>query len=127
MSTPRTLIASTFFAAALLAGCAGQHATTAGATAAPVTDAATIALLEKTLAGDHRSTANRARDVYRHPTDTLTFFGLRQDMTVMEVWPGGGGWYTEILAPLLRDHGRYIAASWDPNDGHKYPLDGLKA
>jgi predicted methyltransferase len=127
MSMPRIPIALTIVAAALLAACAGQRATTAGATAAPVTDAATIAALEKTLAGDHRSAANRARDIYRHPKETLTFFGLRQDMTVMEVWPGGGGWYTEVLAPVLRDHGRYIAASWDPNTDSKYTLDNIKA
>jgi predicted methyltransferase len=127
MSTPRIPIAVTIVAAALLAACAGQRATTTGATAAPVTDAATIASLEKTLAGDHRSAANRARDIYRHPKETLTFFGLRQDMTVMEVWPGGGGWYTEVLAPVLRDHGRYIAASWDPKTDSRYTLDNIKA
>jgi predicted methyltransferase len=127
MSTPRTLIAATVVTAAFLAACTGQRVTTAGASAAPVTDAATIAALEKTLSGDHRSAANRARDAYRHPKETLTFFGLRQDMTVMEVWPGGGGWYTEVLAPVLRDHGRHIAASWDPKTDSKYTLDNLKA
>jgi len=127
MSTPRTILAASVVAATIFSACAGQGATTAGATAAPMTDAATTAALEKTLAGDHRSAANRARDVYRHPKETLTFFGLRQDMTVMEVWPGGGGWYTEVLAPLLRDHGRYIAASWDTKTDSKYTLDNLKA
>ena len=87
---------------------------------APATDAATLATLDKVLAGDHRSQQNRARDAYRHPKETLSFFGFRQDMTVMEVWPGGGGWYTEVLAPALREHGRYIAASWDPNSTSEY-------
>ena len=127
MSMPRTLLVASVVAATFLAACAGQSATTAGTIAAPVTDAATTAALEKTLAGNHRSAANRARDVYRHPKETLTFFGLRQDMTVMEVWPGGGGWYTEVLAPVLRDHGRYIAASWDPKTDSKYTLDNIKA
>jgi len=127
MSMPRTLLVASVVAATFLAACAGQSATTAGTIAAPVTDAATTAALEKTLAGDHRSAANRARDVYRHPKETLTFFGLRQDMTVMEVWPGGGGWYTEVVAPVLRDHGRYIAASWDPKTDSKYTLDNIKA
>lgn len=127
MSTPRTYLAASVIAATLLAACAGQGATTAGASSAPAIDAATTAALEKTLSGDHRSAANRARDVYRHPKETLTFFGLRQDMTVMEVWPGGGGWYTEVLAPVLRDHGRYIAASWDPKTDSKYTLDNMKA
>src|SRR5580693_5613268 len=48
---------------------------------------------------------NRARDVFRHPLETLTFFGTKEDMTVVELWPGGG-WFTEILAPFLRDHGK---------------------
>ena len=52
------------------------------------------------LGGAHRSADNRARDVYRHPLDTLLFFGIRPDMTVAEIWPGPDGWYTEILAPL---------------------------
>ncbi len=86
----------------------------------PVTDSATLATLDKVLAGDHRSDANRARDKYRHPKETLSFFGLKQDMTVMEVSPGGGGWYTEVLAPTLREHGKYIAASWDPKSTSEY-------
>ncbi len=92
----------------------------AAASNPPATDAATLATLDRVLAGDHRSEANRARDKYRHPRETLEFFGLRQDMAVMEVSPGGGGWYTEILAPTLRDHGRYIAASFDPDSTSEY-------
>jgi predicted methyltransferase len=73
------------------------------------TFAAEPVALDKILAGDHRSEANRARDVYRHPVETLTFFGLKPESTVVEVFPGGG-WYTEVLAPYLRDSGRYVAA-----------------
>ena len=69
--------------------------------------------LDQALAASHRSADNRARDPYRHPGETLRFFGLRPDMTVVEVWPGGG-WYTEILAPLLKDRGRLYAAHLDP-------------
>ncbi|MDH4259157.1 MAG: methyltransferase [Gammaproteobacteria bacterium] len=127
MSTSRIILAASVVAALFLGGCAGQAHTTADATAAPVTDAATAAAIDRALAGDHRSAANRARDVYRHPKETLTFFGLRNDMTVMEIWPGGGGWYTEVLAPVLRDKGRYIAASWDPKSDSKYVQDNLKA
>ncbi len=65
--------------------------------------------LDKIMAGDHRSDANRARDVYRHPAETLGFFGVTPQSTVVEISPGGG-WYTELLAPYLRDSGRYIAA-----------------
>jgi len=57
-----------------------------------------------------RGEANRARDVYRHPYETLSFFGLRDDETIVEIWPGGGAWWTEILAPWLHDHGHYVAA-----------------
>ena len=66
------------------------------------------------LAGDHRTAENKARDVYRHPVETLGFFGLKPDTTVVEIWPGGG-WYTEIIAPYVRDKGKYIAAGFDPD------------
>jgi predicted methyltransferase len=96
-------------------------------TAPPKSDAATLAALERALAGGHRSDASRARDGYRHPRETLAFFGIRQDMTVMEIWPGAGGWYTEVLAPLLKDHGRYIAAGWDPKFDNKFVQDGIRS
>ncbi len=67
------------------------------------------AQLDQILAGDHRNPKNSARDRYRHPKEALMFFGIRPDMTVVEVWPSGG-WWTEILAPLLRDQGSYNAA-----------------
>jgi predicted methyltransferase len=92
----------------------------------PVTDTATLATLDKVMAGEHRSAENRARDSYRHPKDTLKFFGFRQDMAVMEVSPGGGGWYTEILAPSLRDNGTYYAAGWDPNATSEYAKTNSK-
>lgn len=120
------ILPATLAAAALVAGCSAQPVAPATA-AAPATDAATLAAIDRALAGDHRSDANRARDAWRHPKETLSFFGLRQDMTVMEVWPGGGGWYTEILAPVLRERGRYIAASFDPKAGSKYAQDNMKA
>jgi len=67
------------------------------------------AALDQVMAGAHRDPKNAARDVYRHPKQGLIFFGIRPDMTVVEVWPSGG-WWTEILAPLLRDQGKYYAA-----------------
>lgn len=57
-----------------------------------------------------RKPANRLRDRHRHPAETLAFFGVRPDMTVVEIWPMAG-WYTEILAPMLREKGRFIAAA----------------
>lgn len=71
------------------------------------------AALDQAIAGSHRSAENRARDAYRHPQQTLQFFGIRPDMTVVEIWPGAG-WYTEILAPLLKDRGQLYAAHLDP-------------
>jgi len=67
-------------------------------------------LLDQAIAGNHREAKNKARDVYRHPKETLLFFGLEANMTVVEIWPGGG-WYTEILAPVLRDKGKLYEAS----------------
>ena len=69
--------------------------------------------IEQASSGEHRSDANKARNIYRHPVETLGFFGIEEGMTVMEIWPGGG-WYTEILAPVMRDHGRFVIATWDP-------------
>jgi predicted methyltransferase len=69
-----------------------------------------IALLQKAVNGDWRSAAHKARDRYRHPIETLQFFGLKPDMTVIELQPGGG-WYTEILAPVLYARGHLLEAS----------------
>lgn len=73
----------------------------------------TASQLDSVLAGGWRSPANRARDAYRHPKATLQFFGVRPDRTVIEITPGGG-WYAEILAPLLHDNGHYVAAEKAP-------------
>jgi predicted methyltransferase len=69
----------------------------------------TASQLDRVLAGNWRAPENKARDVYRHPRETLQFFGVRPDLTVIEITPGGG-WYSEVLAPLLKDNGHYIAA-----------------
>ena len=81
------------------------------ASAAPVAlSDNTTALLQKAVNGSWRSDAHKARDQYRHPAETLQFFGIKPDMTVIELDPGGG-WYTEILAPVLYDHGHLLEAS----------------
>ncbi|MBC3918607.1 class I SAM-dependent methyltransferase [Undibacterium sp. CY18W] len=69
--------------------------------------------LKAAIAGQQRTPANAVRDSARHPYETLTFFGIKPGMTVVELAPGGG-WYTEILAPYLRDNGKMIAALGDP-------------
>ncbi|MFL6676424.1 MAG: class I SAM-dependent methyltransferase [Massilia sp.] len=65
--------------------------------------------LKAAIASGHRAPANVARDVYRHPYETLTFFGIKPTITVVELTPEGG-WYTEILAPYLRERGKLIGA-----------------
>jgi predicted methyltransferase len=91
----------------LLAGATIALIAPASLAAQSARDAA--AMLDDILAGSHRDPNNAARDRYRHPKETLLFFGIRPDMTVVEVWPSAG-WWTEILAPLLRDEGKYYAA-----------------
>jgi len=79
--------------------------------------------LAAAIAGPQRSAENRARDQWRHPAQTLAFFGIRSDMTVVELSPGGG-WYTEILAPYLREQGKLYAAAYPADaageDGEYY-------
>jgi predicted methyltransferase len=88
----------------------------------PAPPADPAARLEWALAGPQRSDSvdpfgvlrhNRDRDAARHPIETLTFFGIKENMTVVELWPGGG-WFTEILAPYLRDHGKLVVTNEDP-------------
>lgn len=75
-------------------------------------DAEVAARIEKAMLGEHRSEAYRERNRYRHPVGTLMFFGIEDGMTVMEISPGRG-WYTEILGPVMRNHGQLIVASSD--------------
>jgi predicted methyltransferase len=97
--------------APLIGACASTHDNAATeAEQAPAEDAS----LSAALAGDWRDPKNTARDAYRHPRDTLTFFGVKANQTLVEITPGGSGWYSEILAPYLRDGGKYIAAQVDP-------------
>ena len=68
-----------------------------------------------------RDAGDMARDQYRHPVETLEFFGLEPGMTVVEISPGGG-WYTDILAPYVGlNGGTYIAASYDPANERSAP------
>lgn len=82
--------------------------------------------LQQAINGEHRSAQHKSRDQYRHPEQTLTFFEVEPNMSVVEVWPGGKGWYTEILAPLLKDSGTYYAAQFSANSGTPYFTKNLK-
>lgn len=90
----------------LLLACGGPSST-------PTQDAGQSAdALAGLAAGDHRTPSYRQRDAYRHPVETLLFFGLRPDMHVVEIWPTAG-WYTEIIAPFVAQQGQYYGAHFD--------------
>src|SRR6266513_3971736 len=112
-ANPR-LAAATIASAVLLAACAAN-------TSRQTTAAALTAI----LATDTRSQESRARDLYRHPKETLLFFGLRPEMSVLAVWPEPG-WYTEVIAPLVRDKGRYYAAVIAAEPESKYISERLE-
>jgi predicted methyltransferase len=100
--------------AALAAACASSSSRQSTA------DALTVI-----LAGDQRPLEERARDIYRHPKETLLFFGIRPEMKVLEVWPEPG-WYTAIIAPLLREKGNYYAAVIAADPTSKYTTHRLE-
>lgn len=67
--------------------------------------------LKALIDGPQRAEKNRVRDIYRHPSEVLPFFGVKPDSVVVEILPGAGGYWTEIVAPYLKAKGRYIAAN----------------
>lgn len=91
------------------------------------------AVLAGHIASDHRSAANRARDPFRKPFETITFLGVEPHHKVVEILPGGGAYWLEFLAPYLRERGLYVAASRDASApanylaDHKRLLDKLAA
>ena len=86
----------------------------ATALASPAFAGATEDALRAAVASPARAAADSARDSQRHPVETLLFFGLTPEMHVLELWPGRG-WYTEILGPVLREHGKLSVTNADPN------------
>jgi predicted methyltransferase len=85
-----------------LSPCLGLPQIAAGQAA----DSALAALID----GPQRSDVNKARDRYRHPLEVLTFFGVKPESNVVEIVPGKAGYWTEILAPYLKDRGHYTAS-----------------
>ena len=105
------MIRQSFVYALALAGAAAACAPSQPPAAAAANEQA----LRAAIAAPSRTPANVARDRYRHPYETLSFFGVETDDTVVEIWPGGG-WYTEILAPyVLQGGGTYYAAAMNDN------------
>ena len=89
--------------------------------AAPLNQQEQMAL-KALIDGEHRSDKLRARNQYRHPFETLNFFEVNQDLTVVEIWPGGqGGWYRSILEPYLQSSGKYIPVR--SGDDFPAPMD----
>ncbi len=96
----------------LLAACVSSPSVPPAADDGRTAAHASTMTLNNAVAGDWRTPANVVRDRYRHPRETLAFFGAMPDQTIIEITPGAG-WYSEILAPFLRDHGQYVAAVTD--------------
>jgi predicted methyltransferase len=100
--------------ALILAACSDGSDTTSVATVAAEESGDARANLAQVI--DHeRRDQNRARDKWRHPLETLSFFGIRPDMTIVEILPGNGGWYTQILTPLTAEQGRIIGVTYPDN------------
>ncbi len=81
--------------------------------------------LQRVIAGKQRSAEHKARDKYRHPLQTLEFFDVKENMMVVEIWPGEG-WYTEILAPYLKAKGKLYAAHFSADTKEPYFKKGLE-
>jgi len=103
-----------------LAGC-GRKATAPASTPSPSAGPAPVSL-SWAAGGDWRSQADRSRDAWRHPVETLTFWGLKPGQTVVEFWPGAG-WYTEILAPFLAATGGKLYAAQFQVDAAARPAE----
>ncbi|WP_374470704.1 class I SAM-dependent methyltransferase [Phenylobacterium sp.] len=104
---------SILLGAAALSACGGKPAEQAQAPAKK--GPASGMTLQQAVAGDWRLPADRARDAWRHPVESLTFWGLKPGQTVVEFWPGAG-WYTDILAPFLAaTGGKLYAANLQPD------------
>lgn len=104
------------FAALALAAtsCGGSSTPSAQSAASAQASPATEAKLATVLTGAQRTAEERARDNYRHPRETLEFFGVRENMTVVEL-SASKGWYTAILGPLLNEKGKLLVTNADPN------------
>lgn len=120
----KTLVYMSFLSL-VLAACSNDSETsstdtasssTASETAATATDTAPEPMVSATSLEDvlnhERRRENSGRDEWRHPLETLSFFGVEPDMTIAEVLPGNGGWYSQILTPLTAEEGRMIGLTY---------------
>ena len=103
-------IAATFFMLTLT-GCASSSLDSQNSSRDSQSQGASATSLDAAISGSQRSSQARARDVYRHPKETLQFFDLAPTQAVLEIAPGGG-WYSDILAPYLRNAGQLYEAQY---------------
>ncbi len=115
MKTIKTLLSASIISLSLASVSAAAH----------TMHSADNAQLAQAIASEHRSAANKMRDEYRHPKQTLEFFGFKSNMTVVEITPGGG-WYTEILAPALKGKGKLIGAHYPDTGEDNYYSNSRK-
>jgi predicted methyltransferase len=115
MKTIKTLLSASIISLSLASVTSAAH----------TMESAANAQLTQAVASEHRSAANKMRDEYRHPQQTLEFFGFKSSMTVVEITPGGG-WYTEILAPALKGHGKLIGAHYPDTGEDNYYSNSRK-
>ncbi|MBA2405306.1 MAG: class I SAM-dependent methyltransferase [Bdellovibrionales bacterium] len=82
--------------------------------------------IAEAVASNYRTEENTKRDIYRHPFETLAFFGLKPEMNVVEIAPGAG-WYMEIIAPLVSQKGKYTMAipTLNPEKAYQVTNDKL--
>ena len=115
MKTIKTLLSASIISLSLASVSAAAH----------TMHSADNAQLAQAVASEHRSAANKMRDAYRHPQQTLEFLGFKSTMTIVEITPGGG-WYTEILAPALKGKGKLIAAHYPDTGEDNYYSNSRK-
>jgi predicted methyltransferase len=107
----RALTVAAIFFALTLAGCTSSSPNPQSSSRDSQSKGVGATSLDMAIDGSQRSAKARARDVYRHPQETLQFFDLRPTQAVLEIAPGGG-WYTDILAPYLHDAGQLYEAQY---------------
>lgn len=105
----------------LLAACSNDSETTSDEAASAAPQAASTSSAPEPMAsstsledvlGHERRSENSSRDEWRNPLETLSFFGIESNMTIAEVLPGNGGWYSQILTPLTAEDGRMIGLTY---------------
>lgn len=113
------------FAALTLAACGRDASSDGGRATDEAAPPDNASLLAAVIAGDHRTEEERLRDQYRHPSETLMFFGIEPGMNVVEIWPGGG-WYTQVIAPYLKEGGgKYYAAGFSRSGASDRTLQSI--